>query len=328
MRSPNKMPYQGSFWVWTRVTTSDDVTMLRRPHWLSPYQIDPCLCGIEMTPSLVTGRGLERVCFIFAAPEMKMKYRISFLVTTLTVASSAIRATAANCHSYGFSESLPGGRYCATGDTALRNTGFNQCMYVCLQSVNCAAFNHNIIEDECTLLHKPCPLAQQDPEMAYFIFSETPVQKCSQWIPYTSGEAIDDRMIASQINRVMVGRIKYKDNFIIGFEYIPHGKCHTYSTVDDQIVSSGLSAPCERLRIADDCTAFWMPYTAGDRLPARAVTGGHMASGEVAYVVKFDIVYNGEVATISGYYTEGAQYAFSVYHGLVSSSTMMMLLIS
>ena len=264
----------------------------------------------------------------FSAPEIKMKYKISFLVTTLTVAASVIRATEANCHSYGFSESPPGGPYCATGDTALRNMGFNQCMYVCLQSVNCAAFNHNATEDECTLLGKPCPLAQQDPDMAYSSFSETPVQKCSQWIPYTSGEAIDDRMIASQINRVMVGRIKYRDNFIIGFEYIPHGKCYTYmnATVDNHI-SSGSSAQCERLRIADDCTAFWIPYTAGDRLPARAVTGGHMASGDVAYVVKFDIVYGGEALTISGYYTEGAQYAISYYYRLRSSSTMMMLLI-
>ena len=255
-----------------------------------------------------------------------MKVGISFLVITLTVTTSVIRATEANCHSYDFFVT-PAGRYCDTNGRALRNMGFHQCKYICLQSANCAAFNHNTTDDECTLLRKPCPLAQQDPEMAYSIFSETPFHQCPQWIPYSADDAIDDRMIASQTGSLIVGRIMYNDNYIIGFEYIPHRQCFAYTTVDNHIVSSGSSAPCERLRIADDCTAFWEPYMAGDRLPERAVTGGRMASGDVAYVVKFDIVYDGEVITISGYYTEGAQYAFSIYYGLQSSSTMMMLLI-
>ena len=255
-----------------------------------------------------------------------MKCMTSLLVITLTIAASLIRSTEPDCRNYDFYVSSAGW-YCDTNGTALYNMAFHQCEYVCLQSANCAAFNHNMTEDECTLLHKPCLLAQKDPEMTYSIFSETPAQKCSQWIPYTSGDPIDDRMIATKINVVMVGRIKYKGKFIIGYEYIPHGKCYTYTTDDDQIITSGSSTPCQRLRIADECTAFWESYTPGDRLPARAVSGGRMASGEVTYVVKFDIVYDGEVATISGYYTEGAQYAFSNYYGSRSSSTMTMLLI-
>ena len=213
-----------------------------------------------------------------------------------------------------------------TSGRLLHNMGFHQCEYLCLQSVNCAAFNHNATDDECTLLRNPCPLAQRDPEMVYSIFSETPVHQCPRWIPYTSGDDIDDRMIASQTGAQMVSRIMYNGNYLIGYEFIRARRCFTYNTVADQVVASGSSAPCERLRIADDCTAFWIPYTAGDPLPEKAVTGGRMASGDAAYVVKFDVVYNSKAVIVSGYYTEEAGYAVTTYFGLRSSSTMMMLL--
>ena len=254
----------------------------------------------------------------------------SFLVTSVTVAVYLIQGIEANCHSYDIYEShkIPGGRYCPTEGTALfSDLTIRQCKYLCLQSANCAAFNHNTADDKYAFLHKPCPLANGVPGMEYFIFTEKPSHQCFQWVPYASGDALDDRMIASQIGALMVSRIMYNGNNIIGYQYIPHQQCFTYTTVDDQIVSSSSSAPCERLRIADDCTAFWVPYRAGDPLPARAVTGGLMASGEVGYAVKFDILHNSETVTISGYYTEGASHAISAYYGFRDSNTMMMLVI-
>ena len=153
-------------------------------------------------------------------------------------------------------------------------------------SVNCAAVNYNSTNCKCTFFYNPCPLTREAPGMKYFVFTKIPAHQCSQWLPYTSHDAVDDRMIASQTGTIMVSRIKYKGNYIIGYEYIPYGQCFTFTTVDEIIVSSGSSAPCERLRIADSCTAFWIPYTAGDTLPARAIIDGRTASGEVAYVLK------------------------------------------
>ena len=265
--------------------------------------------------------------FTFTVLEMKTICML-FLVTSVTIASNLIQGIEANCHSYDMYESdeIPGGRYCPTEDTTLPNDlTMQQCKYLCIQSANCAAFNHNTADDKCTFLDKPCPLANGVPGMEYFIFTAKPSHQCFQWLPYTSGDALDDRMIAIQIGALMVSRIKYNGNYIIGYQYIPHQLCFTYTTVDDQIVTSSSSSPCERLRIADDCTAFWVPYRAGDSLPARVVTGGRMASGEVGYVVKFDILYNSETVTISGYYTEGASHAISAYYGFRNSITMMML---
>ena len=265
----------------------------------------------------------------FTVQEMKT-ICILFLVTSVTITSYLIRGIDANCHSYDMYESykIPGGRNCPTEGAVLPNDlTVHQCKYLCIQSANCVAFNHNTAHNKCTFLDKPCPLANGVPGMEYFVFTAKPSHQCFQWLPYTPGDALDDRMIEIQIGALMVSRIKYNGNYIIGYQYIPQQQCFTYTTVDNQIVSSSSSAPCERLRIADDCTAFWVSYMAGDALPAREVTGGRMASGEVGYVVKFDILYNSETVTISGYYTEGASHAISAYYGFRNSNTMMMLVI-
>ena len=253
-----------------------------------------------------------------------------YLVTSLAVAATLVRGRKADCNSYDMYASyvIPGGRYCPTEGTALPNClTIHQCKYLCLQSANCAAVNHNAADNVCTFLHNPCPLAHPLPGMEYFVFTLRPTHQCFQWVPYTSGDVTDDRMIASQIGAQMVSRIMYNRNYIIGYQYIPLGRCYTYTTVDNRIVSSRESSPCERLRIADECTVFWISYTAGDRIPARTVTGGHMANGEIAHVIKFDIVYNGDTVTISGYYTEGAPHAVSAYYGKRTSNTMKMLVI-
>ena len=136
-------------------------------------------------------------------------------------------------------------------------------------------------------------------------------------------------MISIEIDVQMVSCIKYKGNVIIGYEHRPqpYQNCFTYSTVDEVIVLGSPSSPLERLRIADDCTAFRVLYIARDPLPARAVSGGRMVSGEVAYVVMLDILEDSSTIWISGYYTEGALYAVSAYYSLQISTTMMMLVV-
>ena len=261
---------------------------------------------------------------------MKAMDIVFLLVISVIVAVTCLLGAEANCQSYDIynSDLTPDGLYCSIGGIALSyDSTLHQCKYLCLQSANCAAFNHNRTDDKCTFFHNPCPLAHKAPEMEYFVFTKTPTDQCSQWIPYTSNDPLDDRMIASHIGTQMVSRIRYNGNYLIGYQYIPYKQCFTYTTVDDRIVSSGSSAPCERLRIADDCTAFWIPYTAEESLSPRAVTGGRMASGEIAYVVKFDIYEDSSTIWISGYYTEGAPNAVSAYYRIRTSNTMMMLVI-
>ena len=257
---------------------------------------------------------------------MKAIHTTFFLVAAVTIAPYIMFSAEANCHSFDF-YLPPVGRYCDANGSALSSMTFHQCKYICIQYANCAAVNYNSTDGKCTFLYKPCPLAHEAPGMEYLVFTKTPAHQCSQWLPYTSPDAVDARMITSQTGVLMVSRIKYNGNYIIGYEYIPYGKCFTYTTVDEKIVSSGSSVPCERLRIADGCTAFWISYTAGDPVPARAVTGGRMFSGEVAYVIKFDILHGGATVIISGYYTEGAPEAVSAYLGIRTSNTMMMLVI-
>ena len=251
------------------------------------------------------------------------------LLISVPVLTSLVQGATTSCHSFDMyaSYAIPRGRYCNNEYRDLSNhLTIDLCKYVCLQSANCAAFNHNTTDDKCTLLNNPCPLAHEALGMEYYVFTKKSTHQCSQWVPYTSRDAVDNRMIASQPGKSIVSRLQFNDNFIIGYEYISDGLCYAYTTVYSRIIDSA-SSSCERLRIEDDCTAFWIPYRAGDPLPARAVTGGRMASGQDGYIVKFAILYYSETVTISGYYSEGAPYAVAAYFGHRNSNTMMILVI-
>ena len=52
-----------------------------------------------------------------------------------------------------------------------------------------------------------------------------------------------------------------------------------------------------------------------------------MANGDVPYVVKFDIIHNGDVKNIYGYYIKGAAHATSGFAGTRHTKTMMMMVV-
>ena len=103
--------------------------------------------------------------------------RILFLVTSVTVASSLIEGIEGNCHVYDMYNSyeIHGGRYCPMEGAALSyDLTIHHCKYLCLQSTNCAAFNHDTADNNCTFLRNPFPLAHGAPGMEYFVFTAKP----------------------------------------------------------------------------------------------------------------------------------------------------------
>ena len=85
-----------------------------------------------------------------------------------------------------------------------------------------------------------------------------------------------------------------------------------------------LGYSCQRLRIMEDCTVFWVPYTARDPIPSRAVMAGHTANGSVVYVTKF---YGIKSHSLAGHYVDGAERTSGVRGRAVESSTTMMMLV-
>ena len=164
-------------------------------------------------------------CISITAEEMKASHSTLSVVAALSVVPYVMFSTEAHCHSFDLYVP-PVGRYCEAEGSALPHMAFHQCNLICLQCENCTAVN--LTDDKRTFLYNPFPLAHEAPGMEYFVFTKTPIQQCSQWIPYTSREALDERMIASEIGAQMESCIKYKGYYIIGYEFIPYGQCFTF----------------------------------------------------------------------------------------------------
>ena len=156
--------------------------------------------------------------------------------------------------------------------------------------------------------------------MEFMVFREMPVNQCYTWVPYNSGDPLDERMVATESSWCIVARLHVNGNDVVCYYVSTIGGCWGALGVTRYNTKQGYR--CERLRVMEGCTIFWVPYTAGKPLPSQAVIGGFLANGNVAYVVKFDAM-----DIISGYYIEGAPHAISAYRGSARTSLTMMMMV-
>ena len=119
-------------------------------------------------------------------------------------------------------------------------------------------------------------------QFAHIYSNLSEVQQCPGWIPNTSG---DERQTGTQ----MVSHLKFMDNYIIGYEYIPWGQCFA-CIVGDKMVGSGhlvhmsIFVSQTTAQPPGYPTLLQIIYWQGPSLMIAWTD-----SGEVAYVVKFDI---------------------------------------
>ena len=151
------------------------------------------------------------------------------------------------------------------------------------------------------------------------------MNQCYEWMQYSSGDSLDERMIATDTPNHIVARLQVNGNDVVSYFVISADAC--YGTLVDTEYNSHQGHQCERLRVVKGCTISWVPYTAGKPLPPNAVIGGVLVNDIVPYVVKFDIIHKGAVKSISGHYIEGAPRAISGFAGTRHSTTMMMMFV-
>ena len=159
----------------------------------------------------------------------------------------------------------------------------------------------------------------------FVILREMPANQCYEWVPYSPGDPLDERMIATDSPWCIVARLQVSGNDVIS--YFVRGMDHCYGALEDTEYSTEHGYQCERLRVVEGCTIFWVPYTAGGPLPSQAVIGGSMANGEVPYVVKYDVIHNGAVDNIIGNYIEGGTHIIGTYGGEPQMSVTMMVMV-
>ena len=134
----------------------------------------------------------------------------------LLVVATALRVTAIRCG--WFSLTLPyRGRFCIGEGTVIRNLLPRQCRHVCLQSATCKAYNYNVTEGTCTRFTSPCPQAYSDPIMEFVVFRETPTNKCYEWVSYSRGDPLDERMIATDSPWCIVARLQVNGNDVVSY---------------------------------------------------------------------------------------------------------------
>ena len=165
-----------------------------------------------------------------------------------------------------------GGRCCTGEGTVTRKLLHHQCLYICLQSTTCKAYNYNITEETCTRFASVCPQAYSDPTMECVVFRKTPINQCYEWVPCNSRDPIDERMIATDCPSYIVARLHVSGNDVV---------CY-FSTISDAWwgnlegteYSTRQGYQCERLHAVKGCTIYWVPYTAGGTLPSHWMCHG------------------------------------------------------
>ena len=254
---------------------------------------------------------------------LQMKVTGMDFVTSLVLFTSLSTISAEYCEEYSLIMSY-GGRYCTgEGDSNLVMPA-HHCQATCFQSATFNAYNYNVKKGICTCFTSPCLEAKSNPIMEFVVFTQRPYETSYEWVPYSSGDTADNRMIYTDDPRRMISRMQKNDNDFGCYFFTPHSNCFASTGFSSFHQKQGY--PCQRLRIKEGCTIFWVPYVARDPIPPRAVITGRMANGDRVYVTKFD--YNQPpVQSLAGHYVEGAGNTFVDHAGGTRSSSAMMMMV-
>ena len=171
------------------------------------------------------------------------------------------------------STSMLSGKYCPVNGVKSVNALPRHCRAICLQTQSCAAYNYNITDNTCTRLTATCPLAKSNPVMEFGKLIAKKNPDCHQWIPFTRGDPRDERMVSPDDSQHRtVARTVSAGAEHFGYYHEPQDACYVATSSNTSAKMTGY--PCQRLRIAEGCTAFWAPYAAGNPLPSNAFIGG------------------------------------------------------
>ena len=241
--------------------------------------------------------------------------------TALAVLGGVTHVLASNCDYLGLSIGYSG-MFCTGEGIVTHRLLPHQCRSFCLMSETCRAYNFNLTARTCTSFKSPCPQAFGDVSMEFAVFRKPPIAQCYEWVPYSSGDGIDQRMIFTDDPLRLICRLKRDGNDIVCYFHTLLSLC--YGNWQGAQFSQSNQYPCQRLRIKYSCTIFWVPFTAYQAVPSGAIIAGHMANGDTVYVTKFDY-YAPISVNLAGHYVTGADSTLSVYDMREASSQSMMM---
>ena len=159
-----------------------------------------------------------------------------------------------------------------------RSVTQGSCVHACMASRSCSTMSYNPVSNTCLLAGQPCVKAEKHDDFMLMIFREQENVDCSVWVRDQSG-VVPARMLIGP-DDAQVGRVTVGDELLVGQAYNPGQNWNTYIAKD----GNQIYFPNEDfLTVHANCTMAWLPYTAGDSVPHKAVVTGMLADGRRLY---------------------------------------------
>ena len=205
------------------------------------------------------------------------------------------------------------------------------CTHHCATHKDCLFVNYNIGKKVCSLSKTPCYEYVADEEFVVTNLGPEPLQ-CAKWAPYaryTTSNTVTVNPCSTHPAYITcaVGRVVHSTHKLLG-KY--HDNVHKLWYVADGKVIDVIkgTSDVEFLDVENGCQVVWVPYSAGDSLPMRAVAGGYISGGGVADTDLYVIRGGTPGYTVVGYYNPKTLRGYVAHGGTVPQEVMQMELLT
>lgn len=170
------------------------------------------------------------------------------------------------------------GHVCVTGNYRnVSNILSHLCMHRCITAPDsCVAVSYNKRKHYCILVAEHCVVLGTDDD---FVFTSVR-PGCVDWIPFVHGEDFPSNAAISSGGRA-AGRARLGDDVLVGNTYVSPDAL----VVRDLAVNNHHMNDYSVMVIDPACDHVWVPFIAGNPLPANAVAGG-VAENRLVYVAR------------------------------------------
>ena len=158
------------------------------------------------------------------------------------------------------------------------NVNENICKQACFGSQKCGAMSFDPVSGICLLATQPCVLAEKHNEYRLMVFRKQEQVECAVWVADQTG-ITPSRLVAAG-GSANVARVAVDGDVLVGSGINPGGDFYTYIAHEGQQIQHRNE---DFLTAHPNCTMAWVPYTAGDVLPQRALMTGMLANGRRLY---------------------------------------------
>ena len=170
------------------------------------------------------------------------------------------------------------------------------CVRQCILSYECTILMYNLHNGVCVLGAQPCAVTEPHGQLMTMVFREEETLECL--VPQAVSELDSGSRLITIWNRRSLARVERGGNIYVGHSNTPDGGnnwgyfrfgSEQFRGITDHFL----------LTVSPQCSVAWLPYTAGQPIPFRAVMCG-MLNGKQVY-------------TLRGTNPTSAEYQFAMY---------------